>query len=407
MYKMVAIHSVAKDGVQAFHLPSEIDLEKETEAREALTSNLVAQSLYAKSVEIRSESDRRPVSHGLRTYGDLFFPRQLVGLSELAIHISSLATEPTVKIALGLLLSETARTNCRLCIYDSRFKKLSPAFSIHSYYVPTRPVEGNLWGAGIGRGGFRANVRKALKAYGLLGGQSSKDQLQPQCHVYLSDALDVPLDAVNANFAVFTDPPYFDNLDYGQLSDFCYQWLHVSLNEINEFKQPHAWAEGDLNTLTKATAGTPQSFEGRLGAILKRLARHGHFQALALHYHHRLPRAWKSLCHALTIAQLRVERLRFYKSELDNGFHTSPNSLKVDAVFYCRHLEKADCKFGIDDICLEVSRVQQKIARNLTVAEITAVSYAGAVALATVECNVSDLDHMANDLRSIIQLRAK
>ena len=46
--------------------------------------------------------------------------------------------------------------------------------------------------------------------------------------------------------AVVTDPPYFDNLDYGELGDFYFQWLKISLDGAPPFDHQYSLNASDL-----------------------------------------------------------------------------------------------------------------------------------------------------------------
>ena len=49
---------------------------------------------------------------------------------------------------------------------------------------------------------------------------------QPQhVAIHCADATTDRTFAPNSLDAVFTDPPYFGNVQYGELMDFCYVWL--------------------------------------------------------------------------------------------------------------------------------------------------------------------------------------
>src|SRR4051812_38824297 len=41
----------------------------------------------------------------------------------------------------------------------------------------------------------------------------------------------------NTHHTAFTDPPYFDNVQYAELMDFCYVWIKRLLGDISEFDE--------------------------------------------------------------------------------------------------------------------------------------------------------------------------
>lgn len=46
------------------------------------------------------------------------------------------------------------------------------------------------------------------------------------------------------NIMVSTDPPYYDNIGYADLSDFFYIWMRQSLRNIPRFISDHACSQG-------------------------------------------------------------------------------------------------------------------------------------------------------------------
>ena len=92
-------------------------------------------------------------------------------------------------------------------------------------------------------------------------------------------------------------------------------------------------------------------------------------------------------------AGLRVRQVKLYRSELNNGFHSTPNSIKVDAVFFCKPC--GSYSYTIDKFLTEVCRAQSELGRRLTHTEAQAVSYGCAVAVATSSDNWLELDVLA------------
>src|SRR5205085_51113 len=72
---------------------------------------------------------------------------------------------------------------------------------------------------------------------------------------------------------VFTDPPYFDNVQYAELSDFCYAWLKLALgDEVPELSLASTRDDGELTG--NATLGRDLlHFTSGLSKIFRRWAR--------------------------------------------------------------------------------------------------------------------------------------
>jgi hypothetical protein len=52
-------------------------------------------------------------------------------------------------------------------------------------------------------------------------------------------------------------------------------------------------------------------------------------------FHHSTSNGWWQLLGALRASGLVVQKVQLVKSELDNGFHSSPGNIKTDAIFLC------------------------------------------------------------------------
>src|SRR5712675_2051205 len=80
----------------------------------------------------------------------------------------------------------------------------------------------------------------------------------------------VPLPA-NSLDGVFTDPPYYDNVQYAELMDFCFAWLRIGLNGEQSFR---ASTTRQMDELTgNQTMGRDQEhFAGGLSKIFQHCA---------------------------------------------------------------------------------------------------------------------------------------
>ena len=162
-FKLIAIESYSAESGRQYHRPSIQDFATIETAELECSTNDIAKTLRTTSIPV-NRRDPRPVSHGFTSYGQLYTPRQLLSLSLIADAVKSIEDE-SVRYTLALALSDTAGNNNRMCRYAADWLKLTPAFGLHGFDVVTRPVEGNTWGAGRGRGSFTNCVTKAIRAY--------------------------------------------------------------------------------------------------------------------------------------------------------------------------------------------------------------------------------------------------
>jgi putative DNA methylase len=324
-HKLVAIE-VYEDGERRYRNPTSSDVER------VEGTNLppgFEEDLLSRFIPVEERFDPRPVSHGFRTYGELFTKRQIRSLGIIAGAIRSTENEE-LRGALALALSDAAGSNNLLCRYAADWRKLTPAFGIHGYHPVSRPVEGNVWGADLGRGSFRNCVAKAARAYRDLNTAFSP---KSDARIICGDSANLPLPDASVD-AIFTDPPYFDFLDYADLADFYYQWLRLCLPDNPWFVEDSARLPGDISRMRGTNHD--EAFGSGLAKIFLeclRVLKPG--GAVAFSFHHSSSNGWWQLLCALKTSGLVVQKVLLVKSELDNGFHSSPGNIKTDAIFLC------------------------------------------------------------------------
>lgn len=390
VHRLVAIESFEPtSGRRSFHRPSEIDFQHEQEAI-SLLPKVRAHRLLETPIPTTGRTDPRPITYGFRYYGQLFRGRQLYSLGLLSDAIATVDNEDA-GMGLALVLSNVAGSNNLLCRYAADWLKLTPAFALHGFHPLARPVEGNVWGAGRGRGSFRNLLLRAAEAYSALSekigsrvpGGTSFGQVQVHC----ADAKQIHRLQVPKVDLVFTDPPYFDNLDYSDLADFYYQWLRLALRDHPHFLRSHVQNDADLSRIASGASAESQ-FGTELGEVFAKLKLALRPDGIvAFTYHHREIHAWRALLVALRYSELVVGSLRFTQSERENGFHTSEGSIKIDAMFvasFDRRQVPAAC--WLNDAISDLGQLGRPLRR----VELEAASLACATAALSAECDGRD-----------------
>ena len=191
------------------------------------------------------------VQYGLASYGDLFTDRQLVALntlSELLAEACEVAERDAVKAGMGAeaVLLRDGGSGARayseaLLVYLSM--ALSRAVDYGSAIATWRPKDSAMRSAlakqaipmawdfaeanpfGRSSSGFSACVEVVAKAVAELptdGGDGQAIQSDAAQRTGSADVLSV----------ISTDPPYYDNVEYADLSDFFYVWLRRNLRDV-------------------------------------------------------------------------------------------------------------------------------------------------------------------------------
>jgi putative DNA methylase len=172
----------------------------------------------------------RVQNYGLVKHKDLFTGRQLLALTTLCDLVDK-AREQIVKDGatgeyatavatyLGLAVSRFADFSNALCSWNAQNANLRQLFARQAIpmtwdFVETNPFEGLV--------SFESTVARSAHALRGLRPRSKATILQRDAASLSSDQ----------HFVVCTDPPYYDNIGYADLSDFFYVWLRAALKNL-------------------------------------------------------------------------------------------------------------------------------------------------------------------------------
>ncbi|MCP5148713.1 MAG: DUF1156 domain-containing protein [Pseudomonadales bacterium] len=188
-----------------------------------------------------------PPLYGLKTYGDLFTPRQLVALTtfsdlvqearELVKRDATQAGLPVegkllrdggtgaaayadaLGVYLGIVVDKAADYNSTICGWISGGETLRNTFGRQAIPMVWDYCETNILGGATGS--IDSGISQVAKTVEVLvpGADGTASQSDAQ-NVAVSDRV------------VSTDPPYYDNIGYADLSDFFYVWLRRALKPI-------------------------------------------------------------------------------------------------------------------------------------------------------------------------------
>jgi hypothetical protein len=137
---------------------------------------------------------------------------------------------------------------------------------------------------------------------------------------------------------IFTDPPYFDNVQYAELMDFCYAWLRLLLGkEIPEFEGRATGTEREL-TGNKTTGKGLEHFANGLSRVFQAsasLLRPG--APFVFTYHHNDIAAYVPIVVALLDAGLVCTATLPSPAEMTASLHINgTGSSSVDSVIVSR-----------------------------------------------------------------------
>jgi putative DNA methylase len=172
----------------------------------------------------------RVQAYGLKRHADLFSPRQLNLLSALASQIRayrqlaltqgfSVAYADSLSFYLALGLGRVVMFHNSLCKWNVTNENVKNPFGMQTLSMTWDFVEANPFRSALS---FGAQVRILCEILTRLPSPHDGQQVS----VTQSDARHGPS---TTNAVVLTDPPYYDNVGYSDLSDFFYIWLRLAL----------------------------------------------------------------------------------------------------------------------------------------------------------------------------------
>ena len=300
---------------------------------------------------------------GYAHYREMFNERQLLGL-ELSCRRIAAVNDTRVRHALATNLSDLLRYQNMLCRYDTMALKSLDIFSIHGFPVGLVQCESNLLGisngAGlnVGSGGWsnivdkyakakrycdnpfeiRTNERKTLVPItGEWIGERSNGARPRAVSIHCKSATKIHLEAESLD-AVFTDPPYFGNVQYGELMDFCYVWLRRIVGTESEGFDRESTRSPDELTGNFTEARDLAHFTDGLSTVYTSMARALKRRApLAFTFHHNRVESYHAVGVAILDAGLTCSTTLPCPAEMGGSIHIhGTRSSIVDTIFVCR-----------------------------------------------------------------------
>ena len=191
--------------------------------------------------------DRLPM-YGMPTWGDAFTPRQLAALSTLSDLVQgarervkrdalaaglpddgqpvaaggtgATAYGDALAVYLAFLVNQVANHSSSVCGWNSANTQMRSVFARQAIPMVWDYAESNPFCDSSGS--FNNLHERQVKGFETLGGEPAGHGCQ----------LDANKQAMSTDRLVSTDPPYYDNIGYADLSDFFYVWLRRSLRPV-------------------------------------------------------------------------------------------------------------------------------------------------------------------------------
>lgn len=175
-------------------------------------------------------------AYGISKWSELFTDRQLVTLTTMSELVSESCEAivanaeaagmekadgadyaKAITVYLAFLISQVANHSSSFCGWNSANTQMRSVFSRQALPMVWDYAESNPFSDSSGS--FNNLFERQIKGFEALGFGSQGNAIQA----------DANSQTISRNKVVSTDPPYFDNIGYSDLSDFFYVWLRLSL----------------------------------------------------------------------------------------------------------------------------------------------------------------------------------
>lgn len=251
-----------------------------------------------------------PPLYGMNAYGDIFTSRQLVALTTFSDLIQevhqrvlcdaqridfpgdgkplykhgsgALAYADSITTYLAIVLDRCADYWSSVCSWHTSGEKMRDTFALQAIPMMWDFAEANPFSSSTGSWLNAMNwVAKVIAVSPCeQSGESCMEELAAAIphnpnEVYQRDATE-SINGIPCAL-IATDPPYYDNISYAELSDFFYVWLRRSLHAIypDLFQTVLTPKETELVANRKRFGGSKERaqkfFEGHLSAIFRRM----------------------------------------------------------------------------------------------------------------------------------------
>ncbi|MEM2272452.1 MAG: DUF1156 domain-containing protein, partial [Archaeoglobaceae archaeon] len=353
--RMVAVVLQGQGG-KVFRLATKKDLEAYKEAEKYLEEK--RKVLYEKwgfdpvpdePIDPESVKPRALFNYGLKVWGDLFNSRQKLALITFADkirlaymkmlaerHDGNFAKAVTTFLGLGFNrlatnLAALVRWRSDTLSFERIFER--QALSIVWDYGEVNP--------------FNESKAKWVLYSGIYA-INYLSKIDDGAKVVHASATSLPFED-NFFDAIFTDPPYYDNIHYSELSDFFYVWLKRLLSDIH----PDLFAT-PLVPKTKEIVANPvrhgssekakQFFEKNLQEALKEVNRVLKPEGIAvIVYAHKSTSGWETLINSLLDSNLVITASWPIDTEMRSRMNALETASLASSIYIvCRKMEKQE-----------------------------------------------------------------
>ena len=377
-----------------FRLPSDEDLSALAEAEKHLENRLYQweqDHIIPDEVIPQGSKTMDTLRYGIDLWSKIFSPRQLVfigiSMEELRILRKDLHQQidrekvSALEAYLAIIIDKAVSHNSLLCRWDGGRRKVVNIFDRHDFAFKWSFAEfdgaHNLlpWAVSQVVSAYHG-IAKLINPSRAILFPAQPERAADMIDVQRGDAADLPLEDGSIH-AVVMDPPYYDNVQYAELSDFFYVWLKRTAGHL--YPQ---FFDAELTDKASEAVANPARFVEFDKKNSKHLARRDYEAkmtnifaeahrvlrgdgVLTVMFNHKKVEAWDALGHSLIEGGFEILTSWPIHTESEHSLHQAKKAASASTILLtCRKRAAASDPVWWDDLRSEVQQTARQKAEE-------------------------------------------
>lgn len=419
--------------IRYFRSPDERDIAALAEAERRLAAKWEAWDAAGLIPTERlpdGEKQKEPLRYGMIRWCDLFTPRQLLGHLTLIEGLNRL--KPQLLAELGAERGRAVATYLQLAIdkgldYNSKQTLwhaargvIAHVFTRHDFSLKwtfgemifTGPHSGAAWGLSQVVEAYQGMAELMQPVFEASGGR-------PPVTITNGTAAHLPAVGDGAVDLVCMDPPYYNNVQYAELSDFFYVWQRRTLRDLYPGLYDRRFTDKKAEAVANpardgSAAGAKAEYERLMGEIFRECRRMLKDEGLfTLMFTHKSQDAWETLTRSLIDAGWTISACFPVESEQLEGAHQKDKATAVSSLFLACRKRAAEATgpavwqgFGGQGVRYDIERAVQQGLEDFAPLKLNPVdemvaSYGKALQVLSAQWPVQDGDALVSPLRAM------
>ncbi len=289
------------------------------------------------------------LGYGMTHWHQLFTERQLTALNTFSDLLSEVRNQITqdgapekyadvVCTYLALAIGRTAESGCSFAIWDTAGNSIMPAFGRQAIPMVWDFVEANPFSTSTQNWISQVQwISRVVERFPTSANTGEAYQADAATTIQTTDR---PI--------IVTDPPYYDNINYADLSDFFYVWIRPLLRDIypDLFAGMITPKEEEIVAIPTRFDNSQKRFEELLGKALLRMRQHcsDEFPSSIFYAYKqqeeeqdgKTSTGWETMLTAIVNAGFQVTGTWPMRTERPTALKAATNALASSVVLVCR-----------------------------------------------------------------------